>query len=209
MLKERGGMFIYLCAGFAASGISCSLYVSCGLGSDAFNLMTQGVSAALGIQVGNAFYIIQGAMLLAVFALRRQEIGVGTLFGTFLVGLVMNIWSLLLSPLLAAADFYVRFYCLLAAPVFTGLGVSLVKRSGLGLTPCDILALLLHDRLRGLQFRTVRILYDEAMFLAGTLLGGSAGIGTVLSVLLTGPCIQAASSLLDRIPDGRAQPQGS
>lgn len=72
MLKERGGMFIYLCAGFAASGISCSLYVSCGLGSDAFNLMTQGVSAALGIQVGNAFYIIQGAMLLAVFALRRR-----------------------------------------------------------------------------------------------------------------------------------------
>lgn len=203
-MKARIGTLGYLCAGFVASGISCSLYVSCGLGSDAFNLMTQGISRTLDIQVGNAFYIVQGAMLLAVFVLRRREIGPGTLFGTFLVGLIMNVWSLLLTPLLASAGFWMRLYCLLAAPVFAGFGISLVKKSGFGLTPCDILVLILHDRLYALRFRTVRMLYDGAMFLLGLLLGGTAGIGTVLSVLMTGPCIQMASSLLNRETDRRA-----
>ena len=70
--------------------------------------------------------------------------------------------------------------------------------------PCDILTLIFHERLHRLQFRTVRILYDGAMFITGLLLGGTIGIGTVLSVLLTGPCIQTAAALLDRAAGKRA-----
>ena len=204
MFQERAKALGCLCAGFVSSGISCSLYVSCGLGSDAFNVMTQGLSDTLGIQTGNAFYVIQGAMLLLVLALRRREIGFGTLFGTFLIGLIMNLWSALLTPLLASAGVGVRLCCAAAAPAFTGLGISLVKKSGFGLTPCDILTLIFHSWLPRMQFRTVRMLYDGAMFLAGVLLGGTIGVGTVFSVLLTGPCIQAASALLDRTGAGQA-----
>ena len=205
MFQERAKALGCLCAGFVSSGISCSLYVSCGLGADAFNVMTQGLSDTLGIQTGNAFYVIQGAMLLLVLALRRREIGFGTLFGTFLIGLIMNLWSALLTPLLAAAGVGVRLCCTAAAPVFTGLGISLVKKSGFGLTPCDILTLIFHSWLPRMQFRTVRMLYDGAMFLAGVLLGGTIGVGTVFSVLLTGPCIQTASALLDRTGAGQAR----
>ena len=53
MFKERAAALGCLCAGFLSSGISCSLYVSCGLGSDAFNVMTQGLSDTLGIQTSN------------------------------------------------------------------------------------------------------------------------------------------------------------
>lgn len=203
MFQERAKALGCLCAGFVSSGISCSLYVSCGLGSDAFNVMTQGLSDTLGIQTGNAFYVIQGAMLLLVLVLRR-EIGFGTLFGTFLIGLIMNLWSALLTPLLASAGVGVRLCCAAAAPAFTGLGISLVKKSGFGLTPCDILTLIFHSWLPRMQFRTVRMLYDGAMFLAGVLLGGTIGVGTVFSVLLTGPCIQTASALLDRTGAGQA-----
>ena len=106
---------------------------------------------------------------------------------------------------LAAAGVGVRLCCAAAAPVFTGLGISLVKKSGFGLTPCDILTLIFHSWLPRMQFRTVRMLYDGAMFLAGVLLGGTIGVGTVFSVLLTGPCIQTASALLDRTGAGQAR----
>ena len=200
MRKKRAAALGLLCAGFLCSGISCSLYVYCRLGSDAFNVMTQGLSDTLGIQAGNAFCIIQGAMFLPVLALGRRHIGIGTLLGTFLIGFIMNLWSLLLAPLLEAAGFWVRLCVLAAAPAFTGLGISLAKKSGLGLTPCDILTLILHERFHRFQFRTVRMACDGAMFLLGLLLGGTIGIGTVFSVLLTGPCIQLVSSLLDRSP---------
>ena len=86
--------------------------------------MTQGLSDTLGIRAGNAFYVIQGVMFLLVLALGRRHIGLGTFLGTFLVGFVMNLWSLLLTPLLGAAGFPVRLCCLACAPVFTGLGIS-------------------------------------------------------------------------------------
>ena len=209
-MKKQKSLALLFC-GFLCSGIACSLYVYCGLGSDAFNVMTQGLSDTLGIRAGNAFYIIQGVMLLLVLALHRQYIGIGTILGTFLVGFVMNLWSLLLAPLLEAAGFGLRLGCLVCAPMFTGLGVSLARKSGLGMVPCDILTVIFHERLHRLQFRTVRIFYDGVMFILGLLLGGTIGIGTVLSVLLTGPCIQAASSLLDRhirIPDEAGAQQG-
>ena len=133
-----------------------------------------------------------------MLALGRRHIGIGTLLGTFLIGFIMNLWSLLLAPLLEAAGFWVRLCVLAAAPAFTGLGISLAKKSGLGLTPCDILTLILHERFHRFQFRTVRMAYDGAMFLLGLLLGGTIGIGTVFSVLLTGPCIQFFSARLDR-----------
>ena len=198
MEKDRKRALGTLCVGFFFSGISCSIYASCHLGSDAFNVMNQGLSETLGIQAGNAFYIIQGAMFLLVLALGRRHIGVGTALGTFLIGFIMNLWSLLLTPLLEASGLAVRLCCTAAAPAFTGLGISLAKRSGMGLTPCDIVTLILHERFSRFQFRTVRMAYDGAMFLAGILLGGTIGVGTVLSVLLTGPCIQFFSAWLDR-----------
>ena len=75
MKRERGAALAMLCAGFLCSGISCSLYVSCRLGADAFNVMTQGLAGTLGVREGNAFYLIQGAMFLLVLVLGRRHIG--------------------------------------------------------------------------------------------------------------------------------------
>ena len=201
MGKGHVGALCALCTGFLFSGIAASLYVSCALGSDAFTLLTQGAARTLDMQVGNAFYLIQGVILVFLLAVQRRQVGLGTLLGTFLIGLIMNLWSLLLTPLLETAELGFRLCCLAAAPAFTGMGISLVKRSGYGLVPCDILTVILHEPLRRLQFRTVRMLCDGTYFLLGLRLGGTAGIGTVLSVLLTGPCIQLASSLLDRVAE--------
>ena len=101
-----------LCIGFSFSGIGCSLYVYCSLGSDAFNVLTQGVACVLNMQVGNAFYLTQAVLLLFIAVVRKHYIGIGTLLGTFIIGAVMNIWALLLAPLLQAADVIVRLCCL-------------------------------------------------------------------------------------------------
>jgi hypothetical protein len=193
-----------LCIGFILSGIGCSLYVYCNLGSDAFNVMNQGVARVLNMQVGNAFYLTQGVFLLFVFLVRRQYIGIGTLLGTFIVGAIMNAWGLLLAPLLQSASLPVRLCFLATAPIFIGAGIALERRSGLGMVPNDIVPVIIHEWTHKLEFRTVRILNDAAVVVIGAVLGGTFGIGTIIAVVLTGPCIQLATSALDgRFRKGR------
>lgn len=206
MKKYKLSDILTLCIGFTISGVGCSLYVYCNLGSDAFNVLTQGVACVTNMQVGNAFYLTQVLLLTFIFLVRRHYIGIGTLLGTFIIGAVMNVWGLLLAPMLQTAGLAVRLCFLATAPVFIGFGIAFARRSGLGLVPNDIMPLIFHERAKHLQFRTVRICNDAVIVLCGFLLGGTVGIGTILSVVMTGPCIQLATSVLNRCFDKRAAP---
>ena len=152
----------------------------------------------LNMQVGNAFYLTQAVLLLFIAVVRKHYIGIGTLLGTFIIGAVMNIWALLLAPLLQAADAILRLCCLATAPLFIGFGIAFARHSGLGMVPNDIVPVIFHEWAKQLQFRTVRVVNDAVVVIIGFILGGTVGIGTAISVVLTGPCIQLASSVLNR-----------
>ena len=130
-------------------------------------------------------------------AIRPYYIGIGTLLGTFIIGTVMNVWGLLLAPLLQSAGLIVRLCCLATAPLFIGFGIVFARRSGLGMVPNDIVPVIFHELTKRLPFRTVRVLNDAVVVIIGFILGGTVGIGTVVSVVLTGPFIQLASSILN------------
>lgn len=204
IVKKKLRSILTLCIGFTITGIGSSLYVFCDLGADAFNVLTQGTAATLGLQTGNAFYLAQGVMLAFVAAVRRRYIGIGTLLGTLIVGSIMNLWGLLLAPLLQATGPLVRLCCLATAPLFIAFGMTFARRSGLGMVPNDIVPVILNEWCPRLSFRTVRILCDAAAVVAGGILGGTIGIGTVISVVLTGPCVQFAVQVLSAQTGKRA-----
>lgn len=188
--------FLYLCLGFVFSGVGASLYIYCGLGSDAFNVLNQGLARTLDIQVGTASCLTQGVLLALVFPFGKAYLGAGTLLGSFLIGCVMNVCAVVFPALLQAANLVPRLCCLMLAPIFVGFGIAFVKHSYLGLTPYDIVPLLIHRKAHSLAFSIVRISVDAVSFLMGAILGGTIGIGTILSVVLTGPAIQIASAVL-------------
>lgn len=51
----------------------------------------------------------------------------------------------------------------------------------------------------------MRIIYDVVQLAIGLALGGVVGIGTVLSAVLTGPAIQAASGVLEKLTPQQMQ----
>ena len=54
----------------------------------------------------------------------------------------------------------------------------------------DLVAIILSDKCKRLQFRWVRILCDLFFVVLGYLLGGTVGVGTIIAVFLTGPMVQ-------------------
>jgi hypothetical protein len=77
--------------------------------------------------------------------------------------------------------------------------MSIVIRSEAGTGPNDLVAVVISDKLK-LRFSIVRIVTDVLFVLAGYLLGGRFGIGTVICAFLVGPvaefCMPFSSSLV-------------
>ena len=187
---------LLMCAGFMISAFGSALYVYSGLGADAFNLMVQGVSGVLGLAIGTTSSLIQFIFLALLIFASRPLIGIGTFGGT-----VLNLCEIFLQPQLAHAGLLMRVLCVMLAPIIVGTGVAMVNLASMGVAPNDILSVWLFPRQKKLPYRAVRIIYDVVQLA----LGGVVGIGTVLSAVLTGPAIQAASGVLEKLTPQQMQ----
>lgn len=98
-----------------------------------------------------------------------------------------------------------RVLCVMLAPIIVGTGVAMVNLASMGMAPNDILSVWLFTRQKKLPYRAVRIIYDVVQLAIGLALGGVVGIGTVLSAVLTGPAIQAASGVLEKLTPQQMQ----
>ena len=196
---------LLMCAGFMISAFGSALYVYSGLGADAFNLMVQGVSGVLGLAIGTTSSLIQFIFLALLIFASRPLIGIGTFGGTVLIGMVMNLCEIFLQPQLAHAGLLMRVLCVMLAPIIVGTGVAMVNLASMGVAPNDILSVWLFPRQKKLPYRAVRIIYVVVQLAIGLALGGVVGIGTVLSAVLTGPAIQAASGVLEKLTPQQMQ----
>ena len=70
--------------------------------------------------------------------------------------------------------------------VILACGMTLVIRSDAGTGPNDLVALVISEKAKK-KFSITRVLTDGCFLLAGFLLGGTAGIGTLICMFLVGP----------------------
>ena len=70
------------------------------------------------------------------------------------------------------------------------LGMSVVINSNAGTGPNDLVAIILTDKIRKIEFRWVRMACDVFFVVLGFVLGGTVGVGTIVAVFLTGPLVQ-------------------
>ena len=90
-------------AGYSLIGIASGMFVYSGLGADCFNTLVKGFAPLLGLAVGTASYLVQMVMLAAVLLLGgRKYAGPGTVFGSLIVTLIVNLFGSALAPAMAA-----------------------------------------------------------------------------------------------------------
>jgi uncharacterized membrane protein YczE len=101
-----------------------------------------------------------------------------------------------------------RLAAVVAGVGLVALGSALYIGAGLGSGPRDSLMLALAARTR-LRVGLVRALIEASVLAVGWLLGGAAGIGTVLFAFGIGPTIELAFRLLRvQVPAGSDRPAG-
>ena len=180
-----------LVAGLWLFGIGEALIVHADLGNSPWTVFAQGISEHTPLSIGTAT-IVLSFLVLAAWIPLRQPPGLGTILNAILIGIAIDVTL----PLLPATDALGWRALLVAAGIAiiaTGSGFYLTSYLGPG--PRDGLMTALHRR-TGRSLRLWRTVIESMALVAGFLLGGVVGVGTVAYALLIGPGVQAAVARL-------------
>jgi uncharacterized membrane protein YczE len=171
------GLFLY--------GVSLAMMVRGQLGLAPWDVLHSGAIRHLPITLGQAVILFSFLVLLAWIPLREVP-GVGTVLNALLVGSSadLTLW------LLAEPDgLLARVALCVGGVVLCGAAGALYIGAQLGRGPRDGLMTGLSRR-TGHSLRLVRTLLEVTVVALGLLLGGVAGLGTVLYALAIGPLTQ-------------------
>lgn len=180
---------VILVFGLTSVGFGASLFILSNIGSDPFNVLMQGLSIHLGVTVGQANIIVSFIYAVIIFFWDRQYIQIGTLIAVFSLGTVIDIGINVLTPIFDMNLHYaIRFTTMISGSVFIAFGVAIIYCVKIGMVPNDALPVIISNKIK-LPFKWVRMAYDLAAVIIGTLLGGVFGVGTIVCALITGPLI--------------------
>jgi uncharacterized membrane protein YczE len=180
--------------GLAVFGLGDGLIIQSGLGNAPWSVLAQGISLKSGLSIGTSTLII-GALVLSLWIPLRERPGFGTLSNILIISLFIEI----------ATNIFPKQDELLPGLIFTlvgiamvGIGSSLYITCGLGPGPRDGAMTGLHQR-TGVRVGRVRLGLEVVVSLAGALLGGTLGLGTLLFALLIGQSVAISFGLLARL----------
>lgn len=185
LLRLTFGLFLY------AVGIVLTLKANVGYGP--WEVFHVGLGKTVGISIGTASILV-GLAIVVLTAAMGERIGLGTVLNMLLIGVFIDlILGFDLIP--AIANPYAGMAVLIAGLYAISLGSFFYIGSGLGTGPRDGLMVALTKRTR-LPIGVVRGAIEAAATAAGWLLGGMVGLGTVVSALAIGFCVQSTFALL-------------
>ena len=167
--------------GLLVLGTGVALTIEARLGVSPYDVLHQGLSEVTGLSFGVVVVLLGLAILVLWFPL-GQRFGVGTIINTLSVGFIVDLW---LSLLDRPEDLVLRWVMLLVGVVITALGIGLYIGAGLGPGPRD--GLMTGIAAKGFPLWAVRTGLELVALVAGWVLGGDVGIGTVLFAFAIGP----------------------
>jgi len=177
--------FGQLAVGLVLYGLTLAMIIRSTLGNAPWDVLHQGMARHLPISIGTAVIVMSVVVLLAWVPLREMP-GAGTVANSVVVGVAADVFLQLIPAPSALAP---RVALLLGGIALNGVATALYIGSQLGPGPRDGLMTGLHRR-TGLSIQRVRLSLEVSVVVAGALLGGTVGVGTVLYAVAIGPLVQ-------------------
>lgn len=176
---------VQLLAGLWLFGFSIALMIRGNLGVAPWDVLTTGLEHWLPLSFGQITIVVSFVVLLFWIPVGERP-GIGTLANAIVIGLAVDV-SLAWLPVVDGWP--ARVALMLGGVVLNGLAGAVYIGAQLGRGPRDGLMTGLSRR-TGRSLRLVRSLIEVTVLAIGLVLGGTAGVGTVVFALGIGPLTQ-------------------
>jgi uncharacterized membrane protein YczE len=183
-VRHLGARVALVFAGAAISAVAYTATIRADLGLGPLFAVQQGIAGHLHITLGQAV-MVAGATLCVIAALLRTWPGPGTVSLPFIMGVMVDT---VLPHMPEIHGIALRLVVVAVGTSMMTLGGALVIKASIGAAAPDLCMLALSQR-TGRSNRAVRFAMEGSWLVMGWLLGGTIGIGTVITGLLIGPTL--------------------
>lgn len=183
-----------LALGLAMFGAGIGLNIRANLGLSPWDAFHQGIALRTPLSVGLVTIAVSAVVLLGWIPLRQRP-GPGTLLNATLVGVMIDVTLFVVGE---TELLWLRVVYLVGGIGMVALGSGLYIGSRLGPGPRD--GIMTGLAARGMSIRLARTLIEGTVLVAGWLLGGAVGIGTLIYTLTIGPILQVTLRWADKGP---------
>ena len=190
--------FVRIEIGFFLFGLAITLMIRGNIGTSTWAVLEVALAQKLHISIGTmtvvmGFSVLSGALIL------REKIGWGTLGNILSIGPWEDMWLSIIPSI--KDNLPLQIGMLLFAILLMGLASAIYIGVDAGAGPRDSMMLAI-KRTTGLSLRLARAVIEVTVVTIGWLLGGPAGIGTLVFALLVGPSVQWGFKLFNVHPHG-------
>jgi uncharacterized membrane protein YczE len=192
------GTLTVLVVGLTLFGIGEALVVVSDLGNGPWTVLAQGVSVRSGLSIGWTTFIISVLVLLLWIPLKERP-GLGTIANAIIIAGALQIG---VNTIPHPTNPVVQLVFVIAGIACIGFGSGLYLTTNLGPGPRDGWMTGIHRRTNW-PISLVRLGIEVTVVIAGWLLGGTVGLGTVLFALLIGPFVGYGLRITGRIAGAR------
>lgn len=183
-----------LLIGLTIAHFGVTLFLLADLGADPFNVLVQGIFRTISSVTGWAALThgythaaICFLIILVLLVVDRSYIKIGTILCMVCGGPIIDVFTRVLSFLFTPErTLWFKLPVLAAGCAILAFGMTIVIRSDAGTGPNDLVALVISEKIHA-KFSILRVVVDTSFVVAGFLLGGSFGIGTIVCACLVGP----------------------
>lgn len=204
--KELFARVVILIVGLIIAHFGVTLFLLANLGSDPYNVMVQGVFRTLSAFTGWSFLthgrvhvVLCFLIILVLLIVDKNYIKIGTILCMIFGGPIIDIYMVILSPLVSpSSPLPYKIFILALGCVILAYGMTVVIKSDAGTGPNDLVAIAISEKMHK-NFGVTRILVDLSFILIGFLLGGSVGLGTVICACCVGPVANIFLPVNERI----------
>lgn len=187
MMKREVFKYSKLMLGLLLCSLGVVTILNSNLGLSPWDVLNQGLNKTIGITLGEANLLV-GAVVVFVSIFLKQPIGSGTIINFLLVGVFIDMYMYL--DVVPKGDVLIKKIAILIIGIMIfSYGCYVYISTGLGCGPRDGLMVVLTKKSKYPLWK-IKTCIEIVVLSIGYILGGSVGIGTIVSSICVGPLIQ-------------------
>lgn len=180
-------LLIRLFAGFILYGLGIVVMLNAKIGVSPWDVLHQGLSFKSEITMGQASIMV-GLVIVILDAALGEGVGWGTVLNMIFIGVFLDIIkSMNIVPV--ADNLFMGIVMMIIGIIISAIATVLYLGAGLGSGPRDGLMLALNKKFSK-PVGAIRMCIELTVLVCGWILGGSVGLGTIISAFGLGYAIQ-------------------